>query len=77
VEGRGGEGRNECIHADRAGARADASVLPPGNFITDATVRPSHGRYSASKSRTSQRPSSDRPSVRPSFRYRPRDNPVS
>jgi hypothetical protein len=24
--------------------RADASVLHPGNFITDATVRPSHGR---------------------------------
>jgi hypothetical protein len=24
--------------------RADASVLPPGNFKKDATVRPSHGR---------------------------------
>jgi hypothetical protein len=23
--------------------RENASVLPPGNFITDATVRPSHG----------------------------------
>jgi hypothetical protein len=23
--------------------RTDARVLPPGNFITDATVRPSHG----------------------------------
>jgi hypothetical protein len=22
---------------------ADASVLPPGNFIMDATMRPSHG----------------------------------
>jgi hypothetical protein len=35
--------------------RADASVLPPGNFITDATVRPSHGR-----------PSGHRPTVCPS-----------
>jgi hypothetical protein len=26
--------------------RADASVLSPGNFIMDATVRPSHGRPS-------------------------------
>jgi hypothetical protein len=55
--GRGGEGGNKCV-------RADASVLPPGNFITDATVRPSHGR-----------PSGHRPIVRPSVRYRPRDNP--
>jgi hypothetical protein len=35
--------------------RTDASVLPPGNFITDATVRPSH-----------RRPSGHRPSVRSS-----------
>jgi hypothetical protein len=33
---------------------ADARVLPLGNFITDATVRPSHGR-----------PSGHRPTVRP------------
>jgi hypothetical protein len=30
----------------RCCVRADASVLPPCNFITDATVRPSHGRSS-------------------------------
>jgi hypothetical protein len=35
-----------------------------GNFITDATVRPSHGR-----------PYGHRPTVRPSIRYRPHDNP--
>jgi hypothetical protein len=35
--------------------RADASVLPPCNFIMDATVRLSHGR-----------PSGHRPTVRPS-----------
>jgi hypothetical protein len=28
------------------GVRADTSVLSPSNFITDATVRPSHGRPS-------------------------------
>jgi hypothetical protein len=44
--------------------RADASVLPPGNFITDATVRPSHGQ-----------PSGHRAIVRLSVHYRPRDNP--
>jgi hypothetical protein len=43
---------------------ADASVLLLGNFITDATVRPSHGRLNG-----------HRPTVRPSVRYRPRDNP--
>jgi hypothetical protein len=47
--------------------RADASVLPRGNFITDAKVRPSHGQ-----------PSGHRPIVRlsvcPSVRYCPRDN---
>jgi hypothetical protein len=42
----------------------DASRFTLGNFITDATVRPSHGL-----------PSGHRPSVRPSIRYRPRDNP--
>jgi hypothetical protein len=44
--------------------RADVSVLPLGNFITDATVSPSHGL-----------PSGHHPSVRPSVRYRPHDNP--
>jgi hypothetical protein len=39
----------------RQRVRADASVLPPGNFITDATVRPSHGR-----------PCDHRPTIRPS-----------
>jgi hypothetical protein len=57
-EGRGGEGGNECV-------RADASVLPPGNFITDATVRSGHGR-----------PGGHCPIVRPSVRYRPRDKPA-
>jgi hypothetical protein len=41
-----------CGHAR---VRTDASVLPPGNFVTDAIVRPSHGR-----------PNGHRPSVRPS-----------
>jgi hypothetical protein len=70
VEGREGGGRgegggevwNECV-------RADASVLSPGNFITDATVRLSHGRPSAHRPIVC-------PSVRPSIRYRPRDNPA-
>jgi hypothetical protein len=35
--------------------RADASVLPPCNFITDAIMRLSHGR-----------PSGHRPTIRPS-----------
>jgi hypothetical protein len=35
-----------------------------GNFITDATVRLSHGR-----------PCGHHPTVRPSVRYRPHDNP--
>jgi hypothetical protein len=39
--------------------RADASVLAPGNFMMDTTVRPSH-----------ERPNGHRPSVR----YRPHDN---
>jgi hypothetical protein len=37
--------------------RADASVLPPCNFITDATVSLSHGR-----------PSGHRPTICPSIR---------
>jgi hypothetical protein len=35
--------------------RADASVLPPGSFITDAIVRPSHGQ-----------PCGHRPTIHPS-----------
>jgi hypothetical protein len=46
--------RTRLVRADATRVRADASVLPPGNFITDATVRPSHGR-----------PSGHRPIVRP------------
>jgi hypothetical protein len=37
--------------------RADAAVLPPGNFKKDAIVRPSHGR-----------PRGHRPILRPSVR---------
>jgi hypothetical protein len=40
----------------QARVRADASVLPPGNFKKDATVRPSHGR-----------PRGHRPTVHPSL----------
>jgi hypothetical protein len=36
---------------------ADVSLFTPGNFITDATVRPSHGR-----------PGGHRPSIHPSVR---------
>jgi hypothetical protein len=68
-EGRG-EGREVSSSArsrlcprGRARVRVDASDLPPGNFITDATVRLSHGR-----------PSGHRPTVRLSVCYRPRDN---
>jgi hypothetical protein len=50
-EGRRGEG-GELVRG-WAYVRADASVLPPWNFIMDATVRPSHGR-----------PTGHRPSVR-------------
>jgi hypothetical protein len=49
-----------------ARVRADASVLPPGNFKKDATVRLSHGR-----------PRGHRPTVRPSVHYRPLDNPAN
>jgi hypothetical protein len=71
LQGRGegssqeGEEGNECVRVDalfphgHTRVRADASVLPPGNFITDATMRPSHGR------RSGHRPTV-RPSVRPS-----------
>jgi hypothetical protein len=41
----------------------DGSVLPPSNFITDAIVRPSHGR-----------PCGHCLTVHPSVRYRPHDN---
>jgi hypothetical protein len=44
--------------------RVNTSVLSPRNFITDAIVRPSHGR-----------PSGHYLTVCPSVLYRPRDNP--
>jgi hypothetical protein len=57
VEGRAGEGREqrEVSSSVRTHGRVcvDASVLPPRNFITDATVRLSH-----------RRPSGHRPFVR-------------
>jgi hypothetical protein len=52
----------------RTTVRADAAVLPPGNFKKDATVRPSHGRPHGHRPIV-------RPSVRPSVRKCPRDNP--
>jgi hypothetical protein len=59
-EGKEGEEREVSSSADgpmsartHGRVRADASVLPPWNFIMDATVRPSHGR-----------PTGHRPSVR-------------
>jgi hypothetical protein len=65
VRGRGGEGgRGEGGRGREAGSaftwthrrvHADASILSPGNFITDAIVRPSH-----------RRPNGHRPIVRPS-----------
>jgi hypothetical protein len=50
-----GDGRGNASVRTQGCVRADASVLPLGNFITDATVRTSH-----------RRPSGHRPSVRPS-----------
>jgi hypothetical protein len=83
-EGRGGGGEGEgregraastrtlvlsvwtCwVRADAARVRTDVPIYPRGNFITDATVRPSHGR-----------PSSHRPTVRPTVLNRPCDNPA-
>jgi hypothetical protein len=73
-QGRGGEARegtNASVRTQLTSARtqgciyADSCVLSPGNFIMDATVRSSH-----------ERPSGHRPIVRPSVRYRPRDNPI-
>jgi hypothetical protein len=52
----------------RTSVCADAPIYPRGNFITDATVRLSHGQPS------SHRPTV-RPSVRPSILNRPSDNP--
>ena len=42
-----------------------ATVLSPSNFITGATMHPSHGR-----------PNGHRPSIRLSVHYRPRINPI-
>jgi hypothetical protein len=50
--------------------RTDVSVLPLGNFITDAIVRPSHGRLSGHGPTVHL-------SVHPFVRYRPHDNPGS
>jgi hypothetical protein len=58
------EGRREVSSSTRTGlcprgrarVHADTSVLSPGNFITDATVRLSHGR-----------PNGHRPTVHPSI----------
>jgi hypothetical protein len=48
--------RGRAVSAGMLGCvRTDASVLLPGNFITDATVHPSHGR-----------PSGHRLTIRPS-----------
>jgi hypothetical protein len=63
-------GRSSCprgrgvVSARTHPVRADASVLSPGNFITNATVRPNHGQSNG-----------HRPIVHPFVRYRPRDNP--
>jgi hypothetical protein len=53
--------RTLCVHSDAGCGRTDVSVLPPGNFVMDATVRPSHARLSG------HRPSVC-PSIRPSVR---------
>lgn len=50
----------------RSCVRMDMSVLSPGNFIMDAIVHLSHGQ-----------PSGHHPSIRPSVRYCPCDNPNS
>jgi hypothetical protein len=57
--------RTRGVRVDAARVHANASVLSPGNFITDATVRPSHGRLSG-----------HRPTVRPFVHYRLRDKPI-
>jgi hypothetical protein len=63
-EGRGERREGMSVSARTGRVRADTSVLPPGNFIMDATVRPSHGR-----------PNGHHPIIRPFVRYRLRDNP--
>jgi hypothetical protein len=47
------------VRADTGVRLRGRECLPPGNFITDATMRPSHGRLSGHH---------------PAVRYRPRDN---
>jgi hypothetical protein len=68
-EGQGGADVRLCPRG-HARVRTDASVLYPGNFITDATVRRSHGRPSGHHLSVYL-------SVRPSVRYRPRDSPTT
>jgi hypothetical protein len=67
--GRGGRG-GEGMSASASCVCTYASVLSPGNFITNAIVCPSHGR-----------PSGHRPTIRssvcPFIRYCPHDNPGS
>jgi hypothetical protein len=53
-----------CPHV-RMCMSARTAVFSPCNFKTDSIVRPSHGR-----------PCGHRPIIRPSVRYRPRDNHV-
>jgi hypothetical protein len=48
-----------CVRADTGPVRADVAIYPCRNFITDASVRPSHGRSNGDRPRP-------RPSVRPS-----------
>jgi hypothetical protein len=69
--GGGGEGWNATrVRADAVQRPRGRECFTPGNFITDVTMHPSHGRPRGH--RPTQRPSSDRPSVR----NRPRDNPT-
>jgi hypothetical protein len=61
--------RTRWVHADITRVHADSPISPRGNFITDTTMRPSHGQPSGHLSIV-------RPSVRPSVLNRPRDNPA-
>jgi hypothetical protein len=67
VRPRGRECRRTMSARTLTCVRADAGILPPGNFKKDATVRLSHGRPRGHRPIV-------RPSVRPSVWKRPRDN---